>query len=154
MQRLRALLAIISAGLGFFYIETFLVGFSAAIAYPTWYAEFVARHSELGFALWDLFTVVPIVVVSALLVGAVLGRIVNRHFFVSGLAAVIVAIAYATAVVAPDLGLLVALRNHVFPVYWFSAPSYLAMWLALPLATMFFGARAKGHRIDIADASD
>lgn len=152
MQRARTPLAIILAGLAFFYFETFLVGFSAALAYPTWYAEFAAKHSELGFALWDLFTVVPVVIVSALIVGAVLGRVINRNFFVSGLAAVILAIAYATAQVAPDLGLVTALRIHLFPVYWFLAPSYLAIWLALPLATMFFGAKTRGRQNDIADA--
>lgn len=151
MQRIRAPLAIILAGFAFFYVETFLVGFAAALAYPTWYAEFVARHSELGFALWNLLTVVPVVVVSALLVGAALGRFVERYFFVSGLAAVIVAIAYATIQAVPDLGLLTALRNHLLPVYWFLAPSYLAIWLALPLATMFFGAKAGGRENDIAD---
>ena len=152
MQRIRTPLAIILAGFAFFYIETFLVGFSAALAYPTWYAEFVARHSELGFALWDLLTVVPVVIVSALLVGAVLGRFVERYFFISGLASVIVAITYATIQIAPDLGLITALRNHLFPVYWFLAPSYLAIWLALPLATMFFGAKAGRRENDIADA--
>jgi len=152
MQRIRTPLAIMLAGFAFFYIETFLVGFSAALAFPTWYAEFVARHSELGFALWDLLTVVPVVVVSALLVGAVLGRFVERYFFVAGLASVIVAIAYATIQAIPDLGLFTTLRNHLFPVYWFLAPSYVAVWLALPLATMFFGAKAEGRQNDIADA--
>ena len=152
MQVVRTLLAIILAGFSFFYIETFLVGYSAALAYPTWYAEFAARHSELGFAIWDLLTVVPVVIVTALLVGAVLGRIIDRYFFISGFAAVAVAIAYATAQVAPELGWLNALRNHLFPVYWFLAPSYLAIWLALPLATVFFGTKAKGRQNDIADA--
>lgn len=152
MQRARTPLAIILAGLAFFYVETFLVGYSAAIPYPTWYAAFVAKHSELGFALWDLFTGVPVVVASSLLVGAVLGRVIDSNFFISGLAAVAVAIAYATAQVAPDLGLLNALRSHLFPVYWFLAPSYLAIWLALPLATMFFGAKAGARENDIGDA--
>lgn len=51
MQRIRTPLAIILAGFAFFYVETFLVGFAAALPYPTWYAEFLARHSELGFPL-------------------------------------------------------------------------------------------------------
>lgn len=75
----------------------------------------MARHSELGFALWDLVTVVPVVVVSALLVGAVLARFVNGYYFLSGLAAVMVAIAFAIALAAPYQGLLVAVRNHISP---------------------------------------
>ena len=139
MQNARTLLAIVMAGLAFFYIETFLVGYSAAIAYPTWYAEFVAKHSVLGFALWDLFTVVPIVLLSAAVVGAVLGQVIDRNYFVAGLAAVGVAIAYAIVLIAPDLGIATAVQSHLIPVYWFSLPSYLAIWLALPLATMYFG---------------
>jgi len=143
MHRVRTPLAIILAGIGFFYIETFLVGFSAAIAYPTWFAEFVAKHSELGFALWDLATVVPVVIVSALLAGVVLARFVDSHYFLSGLAAIMVAVAFAIVLAIPQLGFPIAVRNHVFPVYWFLMPSYLAIWLALPLATKFFGARVK-----------
>lgn len=149
MQNARTLLAIVLAGFAFFYIETFLVGYSAAIAYPTWYAEFVAKHSELGFALWDLFTVVPIVLLSAIIVGAVLGRIIDRNYFVAGLASVVVAIAYAIVSIAPDLGFATAIQNHLTPVYWFSLPSYVAIWLALPFATMYFGKKsAKRQRAD------
>ena len=139
MRNLRTLLAIIFAGFAFFYVETFLVGYSAAIEYPAWYAELVAEHLGLGFALWDLFTVVPIVLLSAVFVGAALGRVVHRNYFVAGFAAVVVAIAYAIFIAVPDLGLATAIRNHLTPVYWYSVPSYLAIWLALPFATRYFG---------------
>ncbi len=152
MQKVRAPLAIILAGIGFFYVETFLIGFFTAIAYPTWYAEFVGRHSELGFAIWDLVTIVPVVVVSALLVGAVLARFVDSHYFLSGLAAIVVAIAFAIVLAAPQQGLSVAIRNHIFPVFWFLVPSHLAIWLALPLATRVFGASAEEVKIDTPNA--
>ena len=152
MQLARTLLAIILAGFAFFYFETFLVGYSAAISYPTWYAEFVAKHSRLGFALWDLFTVVPIVLLSAILVGAVLGRLIDRNFFIAGLSAVIVAVVYAIVLSAPDLGVTAAIRNHLLPVFWFNLPSYLAIWLALPLATMYFGNKTAGPQNNNAEA--
>ena len=152
MQIARTLLAIILAGFAFFYFETLLVGYSAAIAYPTWYAEFVAKHSGLGFALWDLFTVVPIVLLSAIVVGAVLGRLIDRNFFVAGLSAVIVAVVYAIVLSAPDFGVATAIRNYLLPVFWFSLPSYLAIWLALPFATMYFGNKTVDRQNNNAEA--
>lgn len=145
------LLAIVLAGLAFFYIETFLVAYSAAIAYPTWYAVFAAKHPALGLALWDLFTVVPVVLLPAIIVGAVLARTVERNYFIAGLGAVVVAITYAIVLIAPDLGFATALQNHLLPVYWFSLPSYLAIWLALPFATMYFGKKSVRRRGDYAE---
>jgi hypothetical protein len=142
MRTLQASLAIILAGLAFFYVDTFLVGFAAALSFPTWYAEFVAKNSGLGFVIWDLVTVVPVTVVSAILVGIVLGRVLVSSYFLSGLAAMAVAIAFATVTAETDLPMLATLRNTIFPVYWFQAPSYLALWLSLPLATQFFGNRS------------
>ena len=145
MRTLQASLAIFLAGLGFFYVDTFLVGYASALSFPTWYAEFVVKHSGLGFLIWDLVTNLPVTVVSALLVGMVLGRVLERFYFLSGLATMAVAIAFATLTAETDLTMLTTLRNTVFPVYWYQTPSYLALWLSLPLATQFFGNRANAE---------
>ena len=150
-QSARNVLAIALAGYAFFYIETFLVGYSAAIAYPAWYAEFVARHPTLGYMIWDLFTVVPVVLLSAAIVGALLGRIINRNFFIAGLAATVVAVLIAVVSTASDLGYVTAIRNHLIPAHWSNLPSHLAVWLALAFATMYFGRKSVKRQEDDAE---
>ena len=149
MRTLRASLAIIVAGLAFFYVDAFLVGYAAALSFPDWYAGFVAEQPRFGLAIWDLVTLVPATVVSAILVGMVLGRVLARSFFLSGLAAMTVAIAFAVVTAETDLPMLTTLWNRLFPVYWFQTPSYLALWLSLPLTTQFFGIRSNPAPDDV-----
>ena len=149
MRILRVSLVIIVAGPAFFYVDTLLVGYAAALSFPDWYAGFVAEHPRLGLAIWDLVTVVPVTVVSAILVGMVLGRVLERSYFLSGLAAMAVAIAFAIVTAETDLPMLTTLRNTIFPVYWFQTPSYLALWLSLPLTTQFFGIRSNPAPDDV-----
>ena len=131
-------------GAAFYFVDSFFVGFVAAIAFPAWYADFAAQYSQLGLAIWDTVTIVPITVVVSLAFGAVLAKLVDRRFFLSGLVAVSTAMALAIVIASPgNDGLLATVRNHALPVGWFQIPVFLALWLSLPLAAHYFGNRAR-----------
>ena len=143
MKTSRVLAAIFFAGVAFFYIDTFLVGFAAAVAAPNWVADLMAKYPRLGLALWDVVTVVPATIISSLMVGLVLAKLIDRFYFVAGLFAVVIALLLVTLTVPTDQGPLVELRNNALPHFWFQAPMALTVWLSLPLATLFFGHRER-----------
>ncbi len=143
MQGIRTIAAVLVAGIVFFYVDSYLVGFAAAIAFPSWYAEFAASYSRLSFAIWDMVTIVPITVAVSVAVGALLARAIDRRYFVSGLAAVLVAVVFASLIASTDQSWLAAFRNHALPTYSFQIPLYLAIWLSLPLSVQHFGVRGK-----------
>ena len=142
-QGVRTLAAIVLAGIVFFYVDSYLVGFAAAVAYPDWFAKFVASYPRLGFAIWDTVLIVPITVAVSIAIGAVLAKAISRRYFVSGLAAILVAIVVATSTATTDQTWLLTLRNHALPLYIFQAPLFLAIWLALPFSVYYFGNRGK-----------
>ncbi len=142
MQSVRTWLTVFIIGVVFYFVDSYLVGFAASIAFPSWYSGFAARYSQLSLAIWDTVTIVPVTVAVSVAAGAVLAKLLERRFFFSGLAAISVAMLLAIALASPGSDdLLATIRNHALPAGWFQVPVFLALWLSLPLAAHYFGRR-------------
>ncbi|MEM7612590.1 MAG: hypothetical protein AAF270_12975 [Pseudomonadota bacterium] len=138
-------LAIVTvAGIVHYLVFTKLLGFGAAIAAPSWYAPFLREHQALGLALMSLVTHLPMIAISAAIVGyAIASFLPNRHFFY-GLLAVCVTVLFSAILQVGGNGFWMQLRDSVMPRYLFAAPTVVAIWLFLPAAAYWFG-RAKSR---------
>ncbi|MEO1034294.1 MAG: hypothetical protein AAFX44_01925 [Pseudomonadota bacterium] len=132
---------IVVAGVVYYFLYTNLVGIGAAIAAPRWFVPFMQEYQVLGLTLMSLMTTVPAAAISAALVGYGLARILDGKYFLFGFLTVCVMVVFSTLIVDYGLGFWGGLRMNVLPPYSFAIPMFFALWLFLPLATMFFGRR-------------
>jgi hypothetical protein len=132
---------VIVAGIIYFYLYSKLVGIGAAIAAPRWFVPFMQEHQVLGLILMSLATTVPAAAISAALMGYGLARLLDGKYFLLGLLTVCVMVVFSSLIVDYGLGFWGGLRMNALPPYSFALPMFFALWLFLPLATMFFGRR-------------
>ena len=137
-------IAIVAAvGIGFYYIQSYLVGYAAAIAAPDWFVPFMRENQVLGLAILSLMTTVPATAIAACVAGFVLSKLVTTRHFVFGLIAVFVAILAATLAVDYGHGFFGNLRMNALPSHVYDLPVFLAVWFFLPLAAVLFGRRIR-----------
>ncbi|MEO1543506.1 MAG: hypothetical protein AAFR75_05735 [Pseudomonadota bacterium] len=131
---------VIVAGILYYYIYSNLVGMGAAIAAPEWFIPFLREHRILGLNLFSLATTVPAAAMGATIMGFGLSRILKGQYFFFGLLTVCVMVVFSTLVVDYGRGFWGGLLMNALP-HHLAIPMFFALWLFLPLATMFFGRR-------------
>lgn len=135
---------IIVAGVTYYFVFTQLVGIGAAIAAPSWYVPFMYKHPTLGLTLMSLATHVPMVAISAAIVGYAIARLLPNRHLLYGFLAVCVTVLFSALLEIDRIGFWMQLRISVMPPSLYSVPTVLAVWIFLPLAAHFFG-RQKVH---------
>lgn len=129
------------AGVVYYFLYTNLVGIAAAIAAPRWFVPFMQEHQVLGLTLMSLVTTVPAAAISAAVVGYALARFLTGRYFLYGFLAVCVMVLLMTLMADYGHGFWGDLHKSFFPPYVFAVPMFVALWLFLPLAAVYFGRR-------------
>ncbi len=137
----RSAAVVIGAGIIYYFLYSNLVGIAAAIGAPSWFVPFMQEHNVLGFIFLSLVTTVPAVAISAALVGYVLARLLTSKYFLQGFLTVCVMVLLSSLMFDYGPGFWSDLRVSVLPPHIMHVPMYFALWLFLPLATVFFGGR-------------
>ena len=139
---MRKLAAGSGVGVTFYLVLTYAIGFPETLSYPDWFVEFAADDMIVSEFLWSLSSFVPAIIIVALILGYVLGRLIEENHFSIGCLAVGIAVLLGILQSAPELGLLRATRITVAPTSWIDIPAYLALYVTLPLASSVIGRRA------------
>lgn len=139
----RSAAVVIIAGILYYHVFSNLVGIGAAIAAPDWFVPFMREHPVLGLNVMSLATTVPAAAIGAILMGYGLARIFEGHYFLFGLLIVCVMVVFSALIVDYGRGFWGDLRINALS-HRLAVPMFFAVWLFLPLATMFFG-RRKGR---------
>ena len=139
---IRRLAAGLAVGVTFFVVLTYVLGFPETLSYPDWFVRYADDDMIVSEFLWSLISFVPTIMIVAFVLGYFLAKFIGKSHFSIGCLAVGVALFLGILKATPELGLLRATRITVAPNSWIDIPAYLALYLALPLASFFFGRRA------------
>ena len=138
---LKSTAVIVVAGVAYYFLYTNLVGIGAAIAAPQWFVPFMQEHQVLGLILMSLVTTVPAAAISAALMGYAIARFLTGKYFLCGFLTVCVMVVLMTLMADYGHGFWGDLHENLIPRYFFAVPMFVALWLFLPLATVYFGRR-------------
>jgi hypothetical protein len=129
-------------GIAFFFALVYSVRVVSAVTYPDWVLSIAAENSNLAFALWSLVTSVPLVVMISLILGFALSRSIRSHYFAVACLAVAVTLMLGVIGSSGDLGFVPAIRHTLLPTRWLDLPLHVAIYIALPIASLLIGRRS------------
>jgi len=137
----RNIAAGLAVGIVYYYVLIFFVGIVAAIAWP--YTSFASENKILSLLIWGLVTTVPTIMIVSSIFGFAISRLVTSRFLLTGLIATFSCFAYFIAVGTTEVLTAQSVVRSLYPNNAYQAPVYVALYCSLPLATWYFGSRAK-----------
>lgn len=137
----RSIVVGIAFGVTLYYLLSNVLGFAAALAFPSWYVPFALENKIASLVIWSLVTSVPLIVIVSVALGWALSRLVTGHFVAVGLIAVFFSMFVSFAGSASDLGIVLSLWVAFIPNHWIGVPTYVAMYCSLPAAAWYLGRR-------------
>lgn len=138
-EAVRFLATTLIAGLLFYISLACLMDIAAARPYPEWLRPFANEYPVVTLALWELFVKVPVIVALSSAWSLILSQLCSTRMLAAGIATLIFALIFALLVasrVSPvvDAPILQTAARYLLPGYILQAPTFLALYLSLPIA--------------------
>ena len=136
--------ALTSLGVLHYFLIMFCLDKVQSLSWPLWLSEFASSYGTYtAHFLWESLTSAPTILVVSSVVAVGLSRIIDSHFFQSGLVVLAVTLVIAVLVNPIDGSHLDALRSILIPSHWSQLPVFVTLIGTLPVVSWLCGRPAK-----------